>query len=317
MADIYNPEETEIDDSVLNAYEKVEIADESVSNIEKEFSKDMPDTTMNMCAVVEYTTKWGGYVTKLGDTAANLSGTISMSPEVANTPAGQIVLKSVEKLILKIKRIVLKIKLKIAQWGKKMLLSRINGNGSTMLDPISITVIALFTALGTAINAVILTIDILMKLITVTPIAVMAGGMSFFLTPKSFKKTDINVLNPNQMIGDRFPDAIKRIIHEAGKVVAIANKVIKLAAIAAGAAAGAIAIMGKTNDFQFGICKAMERLDPGKVYKAIEIIKDLIPIPLGLPRYEKLKFTNLGFMAFLLTGFELAAHQSFGIPGQY
>jgi hypothetical protein len=139
--------------------------------------------------------------------------------------------------------------------------------------------------------------------------------MTFFFTPKSMNMTKITVLNPNSAIGDRYPQPVYITLFNIRKSVDVANAAIKKAALVAGAAAGAVSIM--SDNPRFGISNKLSRINPGKLQKAVDLAEDLIPIPLGLPRYEKLKFTNLGFLAFLITGFELAAHKSFGIPGQF
>ena len=62
-------------------------------------------------------------------------------------------------------------------------------------------------------------------------------------------------------------------------------------------------------------CKHLQLLDPEKIIKGIEFIVQLIPIPQALPKYEKISIINLGYVAWLLTSFELGGKRSFGMPG--
>ena len=48
------------------------------------------------------------------------------------------------------------------------------------------------------------------------------------------------------------------------------------------------------------------------ILKSIESIVSSIPVPQALPKFEKLSLTNLGFLAWLITGFEPAGLKSFG-----
>jgi hypothetical protein len=318
MADIYNPEITGdafMDEKVLAAYNISENMEKRIEECEKEFHNTLPKTDKDVCSLMETVNSWSGIVQKITDVISSTSGTIQVFSGFENCIAMQIVLKHIQLCLLKAKRLILKVKLKIAIFTKKLVEAMIAGKGSGVPDPISTAVNTAFTVLGIAVNAVLTVIEMFMKMISLGPIGIDAQSMVFFMTPKSFNNTKAPAYNTNSAASHRLPDAIKTVIREIETSVDKINSAIKIAAISAGAVAGAASIL--TKHPEFGINSKLNKLRPGELQKKIDLISDFLPIPIGLPRYEKLKFTNLGFLAFLITGFEPAAHKSFGIPGYF
>lgn len=318
MADIYYPAisgNSFMDESILDAYDKTCAMEKGIENSEKAFQEISKRAGGDPCETIVLSNKLTEVVQDVTSVVSNASGTIHVFNGFQNCIAMQVVLKRLQLCLLRAKRLVVKIKLKIAEITKKLLIAMISGKGSSISNPVIEAINAVFMTLGTAINVVLQLIETFMSAVSAGPLGVNPQGMTFFFTPKSMNMTKITVLNPNSAIGDRYPQPVYITLFNIRKAVDVANAAIKKAALVAGAAAGAVSIM--SNNPKFGISNKLSRINPGKLQKAVDLAEDLIPIPLGLPRYEKLKFTNLGFLAFLITGFEPAAHKSFGIPGQF
>ena len=318
MADVYYPAITGnsfMDEKVLDAFDKVDKMETSIQKCEKEFEKTEPKIDRSPCAMLETVNKWTEITGDLTGIVSSASGTIQVFNGFENCIAMQLILKRLQVCLLYVKRIVLKIKIKVAEFTKKMVETMINGNGSSVPDPISIAVNAVFSALGLIVNALLMVIEAFLKAISIGPIGLDGQSLIFFPTPKSLSKTKAPAYNPNSAVGDRLPNVIKMTLHEIEKSVEKINNAIKIAAIATGATMGAAAIMMKNPNF--GISKSLGKVRPGDLQKKIEKVLDFLPIPIGMPKYEKLKFTNIGFLTYLVTGFEPAAHKSFGIPGQF
>lgn len=318
MADIYYPAisgNSFMDESILDAYDKTCAMEKGIENSEKAFQEVSKRAGGDPCETIVLSNKLTEVVQDITSVVSGASGTIHVFDGFQNCIAMQVVLKRLQLCLLRAKRLVVKIKLKIAEITKKLLIAMISGKGSSIPNPVIEAINAVFMALGTAINVVLQLIETFMSAVSAGPLGVNPQGMTFFFTPKSMNMTKITVLNPNSAIGDRYPQPVYITLFNIKKSVDVANAAIKKAALVAGAAAGAVSIM--SNNPKFGISNKLSRINPGKLQKAVDLAEDLIPIPLGLPRYEKLKFTNLGFLAFLITGFEPAAHKSFGIPGQF
>ena len=318
MADIYYPAisgNSFMDESILDAYDKTCAMEKGIENSEKAFQEISKRAGGDPCETIVLSNKLTEVVQDITSVVSGASGTIHVFDGFQNCIAMQVVLKRLQLCLLRAKRLVVKIKLKIAEITKKLLIAMISGKGSSIPNPVIEAINTVFMALGTAINVVLQLIETFMSAVSAGPLGVNPQGMTFFFTPKSMNMTKITVLNPNSAIGDRYPQPVYITLFNIRKSVDVANAAIKKAALVAGAAAGAVSIM--SDNPKFGISNKLSRINPGKLQKAVDLAEDLIPIPLGLPRYEKLKFTNLGFLAFLITGFEPAAHKSFGIPGQF
>lgn len=318
MADVYYPAisgNSFMDETILDAYDKTCAMEKGIENCERTFQEVSKRAGGDPCETIATANKLTDVVQDITNVVSGTSGTIHVFDGFQNCIAMQVVLKRLQLCLLRAKRIVVKIKLKIAEITKKLLVAMISGKGSKVVDVTMQAINAVLMALGMAINVILELIEMFMKMVSAGPLAVDPQGFTFFFTPKSMNMTKVNVWNPNFAIGDRFPQPVYITLFNIRKAVDVANAAIKKAAIIAGAAAGAITIM--SNNPKFGISSKLSRINPGKIQKAIDLAEDLIPIPLGLPRYEKLKFTNLGFLAFLITGFELSAHQTFGIPGYF
>ena len=318
MAEVYYPAisgNSYTDESILDAYDKTCAMEKGIDNSERAFQKTSKRAGGDPCTTIKTANKLTTIVQDITNAVSNASGTIHLFNGFQNCIAMQVILKRLQICLLRAKRLILKIKLKIAEITRKLLVAMNSGKGSSVPDPATQAINAVLMALGLAIKLTLQLIEAFMSAVSAGPLCVNPQGITFFLTPKSMNMTKASVLNPNSAIGDRYPQPVYITLFNIRKSVDTANAAIKKAALIAGAAAGAITIM--SNNPQFGISSKLSKVNPGKIQKAVDMAEDLIPIPLGLPRYEKLKFTNLGFLAFLITGFEPAAHKSFGIPGYF
>ena len=253
-------------------------------------------------------------ITTLTKLANELSELVRYCVDKIEYFAAQYLIKKLQLLGLRLKSLLLHVKIRIAKFTKHILISMINGKAAAITSALVALVILKIQVMGTLIGAALKAIDSLLNLLPGV-VAVKPSAMAFFPTPKSLKKVDIVAININQSICDRLPEPIKVAIREAVKVTDKLNVPIKLAIIAACAASGIAQAKSKNKDFKIVGCKRLSLLDPEKVAKAIEFIVSLIPIPQGLPKYERLSLINLGYLAWLLTSFELAGKRTFGMPG--
>lgn len=226
----------------------------------------------------------------------------------------QYLIKELTLLGLKVKKLVLCIRKRISELLRKLLKAILSGKAAGVFAAMYMAIMAEMQIIGALIAAALGAIESLLNLIP-GPIAVKPSAMALFPTPKSWRKVDIIAINTNKSICDRLPDPIKVAIREAVKITDKLNVPIKLAIVAACAASGMAQVKSKSRDLKILGCKRLNLLDPMKIIKAIELLVCFLPIPQALPKYEKLIIINLGYLAWLLTSFELAGKKSFGIPG--
>lgn len=318
MATIYYPAisgDSFMDEKILDAYDKTCELENNMKTQENSFEEVSKGAGGDPCETISITNKMTGIVENVTNAVSSASGSIKLFNGFENCIAMQVILKRLQLCLLYAKRLIIKIKIKIAELSRKLLVNMSSNKGSGMPDPITTAVNAAFMALGIAIQALLIVIEAFMKMISLGPLGVDGQGMVFFLTPKSFNMSKAPAYNPNSAISDRFPQPVQMTLYEIEKSVDKINAAIKKATLITSAALGAVSIMSKNPSF--GISNKLSHINPGQIQKLLDLAQDLIPLPLGLPRYEKLKFTNLGFMAFLITGFEPTAHKSFGIPGYF
>ena len=227
----------------------------------------------------------------------------------------QYLIKQLTILGLKVKKLVLIIRKRISELLRKILKAMLSGKAAGVFAAMYMAIIAEIQLIGTLLTAALKAIETLLDLIP-GPIAVKPAAMALFPTPKSWKKVDMVAINTNKSICDRLPEPIKVAIREAVKMVDKLNVPIKLAIIAACAASGMQQATSKTRDLKIIGCRRLSLLDPMKIVKAVELLVSLLPIPQGLPKYEKLHILNLGYDAWLITSWCPAGKKSFGIPGQ-
>ena len=232
----------------------------------------------------------------------------------------QFILGKTQILSLRIKEFILMIKIKIAKCIKKILQGINSKKGSWMSTAIAAAVqgiLTAFKALAQAAYYILVAIDVLLK--ALPPMISLDGeSMAFFMTPRSamtgMLKTSITAANANMSITVRLPQALCMSLSTLFDATHISNAALKVSIIAAGAAIGAATAY---NDFNVpnSVCKAMNMLDANAIIEKINTILKTFVMPYPLPKYEELLPANLGFLAFLMTGFCPSGHIAFGFPG--
>ena len=225
----------------------------------------------------------------------------------------QYLIKKIQLIALRIKSIMVKIKSMIAKAIKNILEWILRGKASAALSALvaaaMLKVQIISQVIGVALTAINTVLNMLPPVITVD-----AHAMAFFPTAKSMTKVNLIAINTNKSICDRLPEVVKTGIREAMHIVDVINVAIKVAIVAACAASGVAAAQSKSHEFKIIGCKLLKLLDPKNIIKAIEFLVALLPIPQALPKYEKISIINLGYIAWLLTTFELGGKRSFGMP---
>ena len=261
------------------------------------------------CKIVEKVQDQKKILTFLEKTIKTFNEIISYCVDYIKFDAVQIIIKQTQALVLFVKKITLSIKRKVAELLKAMLQGCVGGKGSPDMAIFIQPIILLFQGISTLTNGILMGITTALSTLP-SLISVAAEGMSFFMTPKSIKTTEMTVANANQSIVYHLPSSVMNKAQEAIKQVDKLNIPIKVASVAAGAALGAAS--AKAGEKLNIGCKSLNLLDPLMILKSIESIVSSIPVPQALPKFEKLSLTNLGFLAWLITGFEPAGLKSFG-----
>lgn len=317
---------SDISERFLSAYNVLCNAEDAMCNIQKEIIEGLPDK-IDPCDALKLTNKLNEFATKIEsikESMSNalslaLSGSVSVSGNI-NIQKGtekymalQIILKKYEILKLmceKTKLTVEKFTLKIT---KTILSGLLVGKGSTLIAPINVTLTTLST-IGSACDAIMTSLSSLISLIqNLNILNVNGGSCCFFMTPKSLTKTQITIANTRQSLTNNLSDVVDQYITEAEESIKEANGKIKKSKVALCAADGGIS--AATGNFEPTHFDIFDKFKPETIRTAVNMILQTVLDADALPRYEKLKITNVRFLTFLITGFEPAAKTTFGIPG--
>lgn len=320
------------------AYSALEDAIEQFSELETTFNELIPEK-FEACKIMDYVNA----VTEVSKTAINIpidtatkitnaltsinanvnlntngntiSSGISIPEKALNYPQIKIILKYFELLKKYVKRFEILIEKCTLETTNKILKNAANGAGNAT-DPVLSATTSTLTSISSTLMVVINIIDILMVIIqSIIVMTVDAAGCSFFMTPKSMSGTKMNILNANSSLTNRIPQALDVAISEAEQAINKTNIVTKTTAIMESASKGMESATSE-NGFTLPQFPNLEAFDIKKIKPLIETL--MLPLQFTadpLPRYEKLNILNIGFLIFLITGFEPAAKQSFGIPG--
>ena len=258
--------------------------------------------------------RYSSVVTTLTKHVAELTELMKYCVDHIKFYTAKYLIKELQLVGLKIKSIILTVKIRIAKALRKILIGMYQGLASAASSAFVMALIAKVQLIGTLIGAALTAIDSLLGLLP-PMITVKPQAMALFPTPKSMSKVDMVAINTNKSICNRLPEPVWTAIREATHIVDVVNVPIKMAMVAACAASGIAQAKSKSHDFEIMDCKHLQLLDPEKIIKGIEFIVQFIPIPQALPKYEKISIINLGYIAWLLTSFELGGKRSFGMPG--
>ena len=227
--------------------------------------------------------------------------------------ATQIILKKFQIIKYRIELIKTGIQITVAKLTKGVLTGILGGKGSAG-DPINTTMATTMATAGVTVSTIMSVIDAIVTSINnITIMNVNGAGMAFFPTPKSIMKVDINITNSKQSTTNNIPEAIDQLITETENKVRESNGTIKKSKVLAmGAAGAASAPSGKFDPGSFG---NLPKFDPSIIRNAVTMLMQMLVDADAVPRYEKLSVANIRFLVFLVTGFEPAGKNTFGLPG--
>ena len=278
------------------------------------------DKAVKMCKMIAKIKSLQKIVDSLKGLTVVLTDSMKYIIEYNINAAVEYIMKKIQILALKIKRLLAELSIKIAKMMRSLLIGLDNkcGSGITAtLNSAIVAIMAVFKALAIAVNAVMMAVKFILDMMP-PMISVGAETMCFFLTPKSamlgLSKVEMTCANPNKSICNRLPTVIKQSISAIEEEINIANNAIRIAMIATGAAYGLACAFTQFN-IPDTLCKVLKVINPKNIIKAIDLLLSLLPIPDPLPKYEKLLPINLGYLAWLIIGFCPAGKKAFGFPG--
>lgn len=278
------------------------------------------DKAIKMCKMIAKIKSLQKIVDSLKGLTIVLTDSMKYIVEYNINAAVEYIMKKIQILALKIKRLLVELSIKIAKMMRSLLIGLDNKCGSGITATINsaiVAIMAVFKALAIAVNAVMMAVKFILDMMP-PMISVGAETMCFFLTPKSamlgLTKVEMTCANPNKSICNRLPTVIKQSISAIEEEINIANNAIRIAMIATGAAYGLACAFTQFN-IPDTLCKVLKVINPQTIIKAIDLLLSLLPIPDPLPKYEKLLPINLGYLAWLIIGFCPAGKKAFGFPG--
>ena len=278
------------------------------------------DKAIKMCKMIAKIKSLQKIVDSLKGLTVVLTDSMKYIVEYNINAAVEYIMKKIQILALKIKRLLVELSIKIAKMVRSLLIGLDNKCGSGITATINsaiVAIMAVFKALAIAVNAVMMAVKFILDMMP-PMISVGAETMCFFLTPKSamlgLSKVEMTCANPNKSICNRLPTVIKQSISAIEEEINIANNAIRIAMIATGAAYGLACAFTQFN-IPDTLCKVLKVINPKNIIKAIDLLLSLLPIPDPLPKYEKLLPINLGYLAWLIIGFCPAGKKAFGFPG--
>ena len=278
------------------------------------------DKAVKLCKMIAKIKSLQKIVDSLKGLTVVLTDSMKYIVEYNINAAVEYIMKKIQILALKIKRLLVELSIKIAKMMRSLLIGLDNkcGSGITAtLNSAIVAIMAVFKALAIAVNAVMMAVKFILDMMP-PMISVGAETMCFFLTPKSamlgLTKVEMTCANPNKSICNRLPTVIKQSISAIEEEINIANNAIRIAMIATGAAYGLACAFTQFN-IPDTLCKVLKVINPKNIIKAIDLLLSLLPIPDPLPKYEKLLPINLGYLAWLIIGFCPAGKKAFGFPG--
>lgn len=291
--------------------------EKDIENIKKaeELYAKAQQTMLNIFTKVQASLQ---LVEKLTDMTTYITGIKRFLSDMTNKALNSdlmILLKnSIELVALKIQKALVKVKRKINIWEIKLLEMWIAGKCCAALGA---TYSALLTALQYTAYGINIAIEAIQKVLDKIPeqLTVGAEGMSFFLTPKNFTDAaKMPIYNARKSIGDYFNDPIEEGIKKIMEAPYLANNASKVAYVTQRVAEATARVSAKNPGIPIPSIQVMNVRE--LIYKAIDIVLQLLPVPQPLPKYEKMNVLNIGYMMWLMTGWCRAGQVAFGLPGQ-
>lgn len=313
----------QINKDLLQLSDDVSSLDSDAANIVKDYEtlknvdKKKPENELKK---VKTLTSLTSKVASVSSKVVNVSNKVveipTKYPEYAKDSLVKYILQRLEVINLKIKKISLRIKRSMLIMQRDVYKRSVSKLESENTATMATQVIAALQVLAKIVEVILLVIESVLS--SIPPLFGIKGkGMLLFATPKSVYNINIEPQNTMQDICNKLSPEIEASIAEATSTVSISNKVKKKAKIAEAAANGMNLITGGGTSAikNMAASAGLQSFTAAQLYKpALAIIASCLS-PEALPKYEKLSPTNLSFMAWLLSSFELAMQKSFGIPG--
>lgn len=229
--------------------------------------------------------------------------------------------KFIKKIIKKLKLITLKIKkallngqLKVYNCMNSVLLSIKDGKFVGAMNATFGAIINAIKSVCAILDNALLILDTLIKSLGTMFLSLDGGTMGFFATPKTLIngkiKLDIIATEPNNDICNGVAELVVNGLNEIIKGIKLSNKGIKEAYIAS-----QIAKYELTGEIPDGAEINLTNITTDEIKNKLLSLLSLFIQSEALPKYENLKITNLGFLAWLTLSFEPAMKQTFGLPG--
>lgn len=257
-------------------------------------------------------------IDKLTDMTTYITGikrfVTDMTNKALNSDLVVLLKNSMELVSLKIQKALVRVKRKVNIWEIKLLEMWMAGKCCAALEA---TYKALLAALQYTAYGINIAVEAIQKVLGKLPDQFTVGGegLSFFLTPKNFTgASKMPIYNLHKSVGDYFNDPIEEGIQKIMEAPYIANNAAKVAYVTQRVAEATAKISAKNPGFPIPDIQVLDIQE--LIYKAIDIVLSLLPVPQPLPKYEKLNILNLGYMMWLMTGWCRAGQVAFGLPGQ-
>lgn len=255
---------------------------------------------------------------KLTDMTTYITGikrfVTDMTDKALNSDLVVLLKNSMELVSLKIQKALVRVKRKVNIWEIKLLEMWIGGKCCAALGA---TYKELLTALQYTAYGINIAVEAIQKVLDKIPEQFTVGGegLSFFLTPKNFTDAaKMPIYNAHKSIGDYFNDPIEEGIQKIMEAPYLANNAAKVAYVTKRVSEATAKVSAKNPGFPIPDIKVLDIQE--LIYKAIDIVLQLLPVPQPLPKYEKLNILNIGYMMWLMTGWCRAGQVAFGLPGQ-
>lgn len=311
----------QINESVdTGSAESANILNEVTLELESAKAKEVPSKLAKITAVIqrinEKVSSLEEYSAYLNELPAKVEGLVrekvsdsAEQPKIANK-----IKQKLHLLSLKIKKTVLNIKLGLTKLKRGMLLLAAEGKIAPFLQTMFMAVI---TAIQLIFKVIGVIINVLNNIIKMIPMLfnMDAEGMAFFMTPKSFSTTKMNIMNLNQSAQRILPKAVITSIDTLMNAPLFTMGANKKAAVAASIAQSAANAFDEDSNFTV-INADISYTVRESILSAINTLLAVLPLVEPLPKYERLPmWKNLGYFLWLLTGWCPAGKKSFGIPG--
>lgn len=299
----------EIGELTDKAQDKINDAKDAITDKAEEIKEKVEDKAEDVKEKID------NAVSDTKDGLSELIGQLKIPAEAVKYPAMGIILKRFQIIKYRCEIIQKSLLVMMAKARKKVLCSLLTGKDDAG-SPATIPLKSFLMGVAVVANVIATIIGILLNIInSIVILNVDGAGCAFGPTPKSLMSTcKMTVANSKQSTTCSIPEPVDLAITEAENQYEVAKGETKKAQVLAMASAGAASIAGG-GVFNPGQFPSLPKMDGTAIRQAIKLILMTLVDAEALPRYEKLTPINIRFLVFLITGFEPAAKNAFGLPG--